>query len=111
MFVKCPIWHPNIGITDGRVCMSILYENQLNDFDESYKNQSIWSPLITIESIIISFLNILQDPIPPFYNVRAGNERELQRGSYDKKVKLCVSNSIECINPKFDSPLRVPDLY
>jgi len=44
------IFHPNIAITDGEICVDILKEK--------------WSPGNTINSVILSIISLLNDPNP-----------------------------------------------
>lgn len=111
MYIKCPIWHPNIEYDTGKVCMAILHEARDDPHNAYEKFTDKWSPNVTIESIFIILMYILQNPTTnsPF-NPFANGDYIKQRDVYNQKVKKCVLNSIECINPSFSSPLNVETL-
>ncbi|GAV78663.1 UQ_con domain-containing protein [Cephalotus follicularis] len=54
------IWHPNV-YPDGKVCISILHS--LGDDPNGYELTSErWSPVHTVESIVLSIISMLSSP-------------------------------------------------
>jgi len=53
------LFHPNI-YTDGKVCVSTLLDVRDNNFYD--QDGEKWSPVNTIQSIILSIMLIIQDP-------------------------------------------------
>lgn len=55
-----PIWHPNV-YADGKVCISILHPP--GDDEYGYEKASErWTPIHTVETILISVISMLSDP-------------------------------------------------
>lgn len=82
--------HPNI-YKDGKVCMSILHEG----VDEyGYENISErWSPIHSVNSILISFLLILVEPnIDSPADVDNCVEYRNNYNNYKKKIYKIISN-------------------
>jgi len=53
------LFHPNV-YTDGKVCLSTLHAATSNNFYDQEGEK--WTPVHTIQSIILSIILILQDP-------------------------------------------------
>lgn len=54
------MWHPNVH-TNGSVCVSILHEPGDDTFGYEQAGER-WSPVQTVESILISVISMLADP-------------------------------------------------
>ncbi|KAI0986849.1 hypothetical protein GJ496_008018 [Pomphorhynchus laevis] len=54
------IWHPNIGL-DGIVCISILHEPGEDRYGYEQACER-WSPVHTVETILVSVISLLSDP-------------------------------------------------
>eukprot|EP00761_Pharyngomonas_kirbyi_P014236 gb/GECH01014266.1/.p1 GENE.gb/GECH01014266.1/~~gb/GECH01014266.1/.p1 ORF type:complete len:167 (+),score=41.81 gb/GECH01014266.1/:1-501(+) len=88
------IWHPNV-YQDGRVCISILHPP--GDDEYGYEQASErWSPIHTVETILISVISMLSDPNDESpANLDAAKEWRENRDSFIKKVKRCIRKSQE----------------
>nr|GMD57578.1 ubiquitin-conjugating enzyme E2 7-like [Ipomoea batatas] len=79
------IWHPNV-YTDGKVCISILHPP--GDDPNGYELASErWSPVHTVESIVLSIISMLSGPNDESpANVEAAVKRmERKQGSIQEK--------------------------
>ncbi|KAG5360785.1 Ubiquitin-conjugating enzyme E2-34 kDa [Yarrowia sp. B02] len=54
-----PIFHPNV-YRDGRLCISILHPG--GDVMSGEPDQECWSPVQSVESVLISIVSLLEDP-------------------------------------------------
>lgn len=54
-----PLFHPNI-YKDGRLCISILHRG--GDATSGEQDEETWSPVQTVESVLISIISLLSDP-------------------------------------------------
>jgi ubiquitin-protein ligase len=71
---KTNIYHPNIAITDGQICVDML--------------QDKWSPANTINSIVLSIISLLNDPNPDSpLNAEAGELYLKNKKEYYKKIR------------------------
>lgn len=88
------IWHPNVG-KDGTVCISILHEPG----DDKYgyeKAHERWSPVHTVETIMVSVISMLADPNDESpANVDAAKNWRENRKDFKKRVSKCVRKSQE----------------
>ncbi len=55
------MFHPNI-YPDGRVCISILHDPGVDQFNEQEKEEEKWRPSLGAEEIILSVISMLSDP-------------------------------------------------
>lgn len=76
------MFHPNI-YSDGSICLDILQER--------------WSPTYDIAAVLTSIQSLLADPNA---NSPANHEAATlfaeNRGEYNRRVKMCVHDSVEC---------------
>ncbi|KAH9627530.1 hypothetical protein KSS87_016244 [Heliosperma pusillum] len=90
------IWHPNV-YQDGRVCISILHPP--GDDPNGYELASErWSPVHTVESIMLSIISMLSGPNDESpANVEAAKEWREDKDGFRKKVSRCVRKSQEML--------------
>ncbi len=91
-FVK-PLWHPNI-YPDGRVCISILHAP--GDDQMMYeKSCERWSPVQSVEKILISVISMLAEPNDESpANIDAAKEWRTDRKAYAQKVDIAIRASL-----------------
>lgn len=76
---KTNIYHPNIAITDGQICVDML--------------QDKWSPANTINSVILSIISLLNDPNPDSpLNAEAATLYKKSKKEYYQKIRTFLSN-------------------
>ncbi|XP_022845773.1 ubiquitin-conjugating enzyme E2 7-like isoform X2 [Olea europaea var. sylvestris] len=82
---------------DGKVCISILHPP--GDDPNGYELASErWSPVHTVESIVLSIISMLSSPNDESpANVEAAKEWREQRDEFKKKVSRCVRRSQEML--------------
>jgi len=56
-----PIWHPNV-YPSGEVCISILHEPGDDITNPQEPAELRWSPVHSVESIVLSVISMLSDP-------------------------------------------------
>ncbi|KAL7147979.1 hypothetical protein ABFS83_06G147700 [Erythranthe nasuta] len=90
------VWHPNV-YSDGKVCISILHPP--GDDPNGYELASErWSPVHTVESIVLSIISMLSSPNDESpANVEAAKEWRERRDDFKKKVSRCVRRSQEML--------------
>jgi ubiquitin-conjugating enzyme E2 G1 len=90
---KSDMWHPNV-YPDGKVCISILHPP--GDDPNGYELASErWSPVHTVESIVLSIISMLSSPNDESpANVEAAEWRE-NWDQFRKKVGRSVRRSQE----------------
>lgn len=88
------MWHPNV-YPDGRVCISILHNpgDDPNGYETAAER---WSPVQSVESIVISIIAMLSSPNDESpANVDAAKQWRDDRDGFKKKVARCVRRSQE----------------
>ncbi|AAS54288.1 AGL203Cp [Eremothecium gossypii ATCC 10895] len=96
------IYHPNV-YRDGRLCISILHQSGDPTSDEP--DSETWSPVQTVESVLISIVSLLEDPnISSPANVDAAVDYRKNPEQYKQRVKLEVERSKQDIPPGFVMP-------
>ncbi|MQL67821.1 hypothetical protein Taro_000111 [Colocasia esculenta] len=90
------MWHPNV-YPDGRVCISILHAP--GDDPSGYELASErWSPVHTVESIVLSIVSMLSSPNDESpANIEAAKEWREKRDEFKKKVSRIVRRSQEML--------------
>jgi ubiquitin-conjugating enzyme E2 G1 len=91
----CPMWHPNIGKDDGKVCISILHKpgQDPNEYESASER---WLPIHTVESIVISVISMLLDPnCESPLNVEAARDFKNNPKEYARKVRQSAQRSLE----------------
>ncbi|CDO93685.1 unnamed protein product [Kluyveromyces dobzhanskii CBS 2104] len=96
------IYHPNV-YRDGRLCISILHQSGNPTSDEL--DAETWSPVQTVESVLISIVSLLEDPnISSPANVDAAVDYKKNPEQYKQKVTLEVERSKQDIPQGFVMP-------
>lgn len=96
------IYHPNV-YRDGRLCISILHQSGDPTSDEP--DSETWSPVQTVESVLISIVSLLEDPnISSPANVDAAVDYRKNPEQYKQRVHLEVERSKQDIPPGFIMP-------
>ncbi|CAK7265913.1 ubiquitin conjugating enzyme Ubc7/UbcP3 [Sporothrix epigloea] len=88
-FVGCEVWHPNV-YPSGLVCISILHApgNDPNHYELASER---WSPVQSVEKILISVMSMLAEPNDESpANVEAAKMWRERRAEYDAKVRANV---------------------
>lgn len=96
------IYHPNV-YRDGRLCISILHQSGDPMADEM--DSETWSPVQTVESVLISIVSLLEDPnISSPANVDAAVDYRKNPEQYKQRVKMEVERSKQDIPQGFIMP-------
>lgn len=96
------IFHPNV-YKDGRLCISILHRS--GDTTSGEPDGETWSPVQTVESVLISIISLLSDPnLSSPANVDASVVYKKSPEEFKKRVEEEVSNSKKNIPPGFVMP-------
>lgn len=96
------IFHPNV-YRDGRLCISILHQSGDPMTDEP--DAETWSPVQTVESVLISIVSLLEDPnISSPANVDAAVDYRKNPDQYTQRVKMEVERSKQDIPHGFVMP-------
>ena len=96
------IFHPNV-YRDGRLCISILHQSGDPMTDEP--DAETWSPVQTVESVLISIVSLLEDPnISSPANVDAAVDYRKNPDQYTQRVKMEVERSKQDIPQGFIMP-------
>jgi ubiquitin-protein ligase len=86
-----PLHHPNIYI-DGKVCISILHDG-IDEFGYEHESER-WTPLQTVNSVLISILSMLSSPnFDSPANVDAANLWKHNYNEYKKVVYKMVAST------------------
>ncbi len=89
------MWHPNI-YTDGKVCISILHNPGVDEFNPQEKAEERWRPVLGVEAILISVISMLMDPnCDSPANIDAGVEFRKNPSEYKQKVRKLVIKSMD----------------
>ncbi|KAJ9524532.1 ubiquitin-conjugating enzyme/RWD-like protein [Haematococcus lacustris] len=90
------MWHPNV-YPDGRVCISILHNpgDDPNGYETAAER---WSPVHTVETIMISIISMLSSPNDESpANIDAAKEWRENQEAFKKKVARMVRKSQEML--------------
>ncbi|GBG34280.1 Ubiquitin-conjugating enzyme E2 G2 [Hondaea fermentalgiana] len=88
-----PLWHPNV-YPDGKVCISILHEPVEDKFGYEQSCER-WSPVQSIEKIILSVISMLAEPNDESpANIDAAKMWRTDREAFDAKADECVRKSL-----------------
>ena len=89
------MWHPNI-YPDGKVCISILHNPGVDQFNEMEKAEERWRPVLGVEQILVSVISMLTDPnCDSPANIDAGVMYRNKPEEYKKKVRQLVLKSMD----------------
>jgi len=87
------MWHPNI-YPDGTVCISILHP-PVEDKTGYEKSCERWSPVQSVEKIIISVISMLAEPNDESpANIDAAKMWRTNREDFNRKADECVRRSL-----------------
>eukprot|EP00275_Glaucocystis_incrassata_P002080 EC124719.1.p1 GENE.EC124719.1~~EC124719.1.p1 ORF type:complete len:133 (+),score=6.60 EC124719.1:203-601(+) len=89
------MWHPNV-YPDGRVCISILHPpgNDPYGYESAAER---WSPVHTVETILLSIISLLSSPSDESpANIDAAKEWRENKEEFKRKVRRVVQRSQEC---------------
>eukprot|EP00906_Rhabdomonas_costata_P016668 RCo023934 len=104
MIFESKMWHPNI-YPDGKVCISILHppgEDKYGYEDASER----WSPIQSVESILISVMSMMSDPNDESpANLDAAIEWRKKPKDYAKRCKQLVDKANSELAKDFIPPL------
>lgn len=88
------MWHPNIE-PNGDVCISILHAPGDDEFGYE-KASERWSPIHTVESILVSVISMLADPNDESpANVDAAKQWRENYPEFKKKVRRLVRKTMD----------------
>jgi ubiquitin-conjugating enzyme E2 G1 len=91
----CSMFHPNIRTT-GEVCISILHPPGEDIYEYEDRGER-WTPIHTVESIILSVISMLSDPnCESPENVEAARVYRTDKAEYMRIVRRTVEQSYEC---------------
>ena len=89
------MFHPNI-YKDGRVCISILHNPGIDQYNEQERIDENWRPSLGVEQIVISVISMLSDPNTDSpANIDASVMFKNQRQQYEQRVRQLTLKSIE----------------
>ena len=89
------MWHPNI-YPDGKVCISILHNPGVDQFNEQERAEERWRPVLGVEQILVSVISMLRDPnCDSPANIDAGVMLRKKPEEYKKKVRQLVLKSMD----------------
>eukprot|EP00474_Spongospora_subterranea_P005361 CRZ05819.1 hypothetical protein [Spongospora subterranea] len=88
-------WHPNV-YPDGRVCISILHEAKVDNFNQQELMEEKWRPILGVESILVSVVSLLSDPnFESPANIDASINMQRDPEGYRKRIRRLVRRSVE----------------
>ena len=89
------MWHPNI-YPDGKVCISILHNPGVDQFNEQERAEERWRPVLGVEQILVSVISMLSDPnCDSPANIDAVVMLRKKPEEYKKKVRQLVLKSMD----------------
>ncbi|KAG0371193.1 MAG: ubiquitin-conjugating enzyme/RWD-like protein [Linnemannia gamsii] len=89
-----PMYHPNV-YPDGEVCISILHPPGEDKYGYEQASER-WSPVHTVETILISVISMLSSPNDESpANIEAAKEWRENYPSFKKKVQRIARRSAE----------------
>ncbi|KAF2437054.1 ubiquitin-conjugating enzyme [Tothia fuscella] len=93
MKFTCDMWHPNV-YPNGMVCISILHAPGDDQFGYE-KASERWSPIQSVEKILISVMSMLAEPNDESpANVDAARMWRERREEYEKIVRMNVRKGL-----------------
>ncbi len=89
------MWHPNI-YNDGKVCISILHNPGVDEFNPQEKAEERWRPVLGVEQILVSVISMLSDPnCDSPANIDASVQYRDNIEEYHKTVRKLVLKSMD----------------
>jgi ubiquitin-conjugating enzyme E2 R len=117
MRVLSTFWHPNV-YPDGKVCISILHQPGTDQFDPDETADMRWSPIQTIDKILVSVISLLADPdasgagapanVEALVEFRKHKEKYAQRCQENAKKSLAELPADWVKPPETDAPPVLP---
>jgi len=110
--VLSTMWHPNI-YPDGRVCISILHPPGEDDMNTLETASMRWTPVQSIDKVLISIVSLLADPDPSDAgapaNVDALVEYRKNRAKFAERCKQNAEKSLAELPAGFVPPPEEDD--
>jgi len=107
MKILSSFWHPNV-YPDGKVCISILHEPGTDQFDPDETADFRWTPVQSIEKVLVSVISLLTDPDPSGAGAPANVDALVQfrkdRTGYDKRCRDLAVKSLKELPGNFIPP-------
>lgn len=104
--INSEFWHPNV-YPSGEVCMSILHAPGVDAMNSLESASERWTPIQSIESVLLSFISLLADPDPAGAGAPANVDALVQwrknKPAYLAKAKECVTKSIAALPADFEA--------
>lgn len=98
----CPMCHPNINSgakepeKKGLVCISILHNPGVDEFNQGEARYQRWLPIYTIEAIIVSVLDMLNNPNTGSpEDIEANKFFMYRKSEWEKNVRKLAQRGIE----------------
>eukprot|EP00758_Cryptobia_borreli_P002318 Tbor_TRINITY_DN2939_c0_g1::TRINITY_DN2939_c0_g1_i1::g.1162::m.1162/K10575/UBE2G1, UBC7; ubiquitin-conjugating enzyme E2 G1 len=112
MRILSQFWHPNVYPENGEksreVCMSILHEAGVDQFNTVESAFDRWTPIQSVHSIVLSFISLLSDPDPSGAgapaNVDALVNFRKSRAGFMKRCKELAEKSLKELPEGFELP-------
>eukprot|EP00388_Colpodella_angusta_P017840 GDKJ01044235.1.p1 GENE.GDKJ01044235.1~~GDKJ01044235.1.p1 ORF type:complete len:220 (-),score=25.90 GDKJ01044235.1:272-859(-) len=105
LVINSEFWHPNV-YTNGAVCMSILHAPGVDAHNSLESASERWTPIQSIESVLLSFISLLADPDPSEAGAPANVDALVQwrknKPAYIAKAHECVKKSISALPADFE---------
>lgn len=96
-FTTPGFWHPNV-YADGTVCISILHEAKVDEFNEQEKMSEKWRPILGVEAILVSVLSMLSDAnFESPANIEASVELRKDPKAYRSRIRKLVRESQDAL--------------
>lgn len=104
-------WHPNVyneGPQNGNVCMSVLHPPGTDEMNTLETAMMRWTPIQTIEKVLVAFISLLSDPDPTDAgapaNVDALAQFRKDRHGYVRKCQDLAQQSLRELPPNYVPP-------
>ena len=103
--INSEFWHPNV-YPSGEVCMSILHAPGTDALNSLESAAERWTPIQSIESVLLSFISLLADPDPSEAGAPANVDALVQwrknKLAYMARARACVASSLAALPADFE---------